>query len=248
MLGPFASRRGFTMVEILTVIGIIVMFLGISVPVVTTIVSSRGLRGAALTTQLALQQARNAAITQRAYVSVIFDHVKGEGNTPDHYRIRITGAGQAQYYPLPPTVVVGGEVVEVPPDQATDTNPPRRYPVIFSPDGSLVPQVKRPGLGRVNLWDPRDGGRIIILRDTASEPFTDKVKTYFGNTVAFKNNVFDAYDPADGFLEAAPGDPAERRKIDFNLDGIPDTQIYVIVEPYTGHTYITEGLPDAWYF
>ena len=248
--GRLAEKSGFTIVEILTVIGIIVLFLGISVPVVTTVISRRGLQGGALTAQLALQQARNAAIMQRAFVSITFEFVKGKGDTLDHYRIRITGSGRAIYHDLPGSVTIGGEAVEVKNDdivlQAFLKMPAHSYPIIFSPDGSLVPQITRQG-ETVNLWDPVDGGRVVILRDSASEPFTDQAKSYFGNSGSFKNGVFDRFSPSDEFLKNVT-DPKERKRVDPNMNGMPDSQIYLMVEPYTGRTYMSEDFPDAWYY
>jgi len=233
--GPAA---GFTMVEILTVLAIIVLFMGITLPVAVTMVSGKGLSGAAQTTASAIQMARSTAISKRCFVTLVFEQVKGETGATDHYRIRITGHGSAKYYDLPPSVIVGDEAVEVKLADQEPGRPAHFYPLIFSPDGSLA-TWGQPGASPVE--------RIIILRDAASEPFTDVAKSYFGNAEKFKNNVYDAYgSEPDKFLETA-GDPERRKLIDPNMNGIPDYQQYVMVDRNTGRTFISDKLPDQWY-
>src|ERR1043166_5455125 len=73
---------GFTLIEMLTVIVIIGIVLAISIPAVTNLMKSGGLRAATREVSNTLGLARQLAITQRTYARVVFPY-SATGSQPD---------------------------------------------------------------------------------------------------------------------------------------------------------------------
>jgi len=239
------SRSCFTVVELLAVLFMISLFTAVAVPIVASFTSGRSLEGAARATQGALLRARSMAISHNKLVRVTFERVPDSGNKASHFIIVIWGPqGREEPIELPSSVTVGMEAVTVKLEDATPEMPAHEYPIIFRSDGSLLPSLIKRG-EKVFLTEEEGGDRVVILRDRASEQFTDENKSYFGNIDFFKNGVYDAYEPVDGFLRGNESQELKRR-IDRNLNGIPDNQRYVLTERYTGRTYITDRPPDQW--
>src|SRR4051812_21594332 len=102
--GGAVRRRGFTAVELLVVIGIMLLLMAVSLPAVLKMMRRAQVAGAAEAISSAWRQARDLAIRG----SVPDTGPDGQRGAPAHYGIAVVKSGNKRYVaPIPPTAPRG---------------------------------------------------------------------------------------------------------------------------------------------
>jgi len=156
-----ARERGFTLVEMLVVISIMVLVAALATVAVAPMLKGRSLRSAAQTLQALLYQARSYAATYNTQATLYV----GTPNGP--LEVYATLA-DAEAVPRDPRRRVGEKPVYLPPGTSFESNPPvqaatgARHTVVYSPTGSLDVSEMGTGACQIRITDAQ-GERVKLV-------------------------------------------------------------------------------------
>ena len=145
------SRRAFTLVELLVVIGIMVLLASMVTLAMVPLMRGQSLSSAARVVQAMVYRARTTAIMQRTEVAVIFYvsngsmHVVADPSVSLSDRVarpEFLPAAVRFADPLPVTHVADPDPLDCPPCDR----------LVFTPTGSLSPAAQPNGMGGTGNW------------------------------------------------------------------------------------------------
>lgn len=102
-MGALSRRRGFTLMEMLVVVGIIIVLTALSLPAISKFLDGQSMAQSGRITQSAFNEARRAAITQRALNYLVFFRTEDPSRPGSYlfgmqrYRERVGYEGEPQY-------------------------------------------------------------------------------------------------------------------------------------------------------
>jgi len=171
----FSKSRGFSLIELLIVVGIILVLSGIATPTLFRAIRSYQLEAAGRQVGNLILRARYEAMQRNRRVCTVFQRVGGEGR----YGLDLTGPDSEPCNDAAPTLDANESYIYTnnhtnwwfndnpvyPPlnglpagyNTTTTIVPPPRFRIVFSPRGTVV----QPGLG--NTWIMATQVRLICL-------------------------------------------------------------------------------------
>jgi prepilin-type N-terminal cleavage/methylation domain-containing protein len=170
---PQRENRGFSLLEVLVTMSLIVVLMTLGIPCWGMMTRSRSKQAAASLVMESLERARLAAITNKSDVWVIFQHPGGI--TPDSLRILSSQGGVIspldRWQPLPAGISFhsGDNLMkEQPPAPLLSSSLDGKTPDIKTRFGSIMFQRA----GRVGIPLPGGNPMTLELASTATQPTT----------------------------------------------------------------------------